>query len=262
MSPATRRGLLLAALILLGWLATLVLLLSHPPGQLPPALLVLAVLARTFLQTGLFIVGHDAMHRVLVPGSRRWNDRFGRLVLLLYAALPYGRCRQKHHQHHQRPGSAEDPDFHVPGRSSVLAWYGRFMGGYLRPLPLTLLVSAWGGLALVTSVVAVALFCVLPLLLSSLQLFLVGTYLPHRGQGEANDACEVRGEAQVEDGLRSISLALPEGLSLLACYHFGYHREHHRAPQLAWHQLPQEYRRGLLPAPLALPTAHAVASGT
>ena len=258
MSPTTRRGLLLAALILLGWLATLVLLLLLPIGQLPPALLVLAVLARTFLQTGLFIVGHDAMHRVLVPCSRRWNDGLGRLVLLLYAALPYGPCRQKHHQHHHRPGSAEDPDFHAPGRSSVLAWYGRFMGGYLRPLPLTLLVSAWAALALATSVPAVALFCVLPLLLSSLQLFLVGTYLPHRGQDQGHDACAGQGE----DRHRSISLALPEGLSLLACYHFGYHREHHRAPQLAWHQLPQEYRRGHHPAVLALATVSAVASKT
>ena len=167
MSPTTRRGLLLAALILLGWLATLALLLPLPMGQLPPALLVLAVLARTFLQTGLFIVGHDAMHRVLVPGSRRWNDGLGRLVLLLYAALPYGPCCQKHHQHHHRPGSAEDPDFHAPGRNSVLA-----------------------------------------------------------------------------------------------CYHFGYHREHHRAPQLAWHQLPQEYRQGHHPAALALATVPAVASKT
>jgi beta-carotene ketolase (CrtW type) len=124
------------------------------------------------------------------------------------------------------------------------------MAGYLRPLPLTLLVSAWGGLALVSSVWAVALFCVLPLLLSSLQLFLVGTYLPHRGQGEGPEA----------DRHRSISLALPEGLSLLACYHFGYHREHHQAPQLAWHQLPEEFRRSRISGSLALPTVHAVAS--
>ncbi|MCS5691196.1 fatty acid desaturase [Cyanobium sp. FGCU-6] len=256
MSPVTRRGLLLAALILLGWLASLVLLLPLNPGELPPALLVLAVLARTFLQTGLFIVGHDAMHGVLLPGSRRWNDHLGSLVLLLYGALPYGRCRDNHQQHHHRPGTATDPDFHAPGRSFVLAWYGRFMGGYLRPLPLTLLVSVWGGLALASSVAAVALFCVLPLLLSSLQLFLVGTYLPHRGLGEGLDACAGQGE----DRHRSISLALPEGLSLLACYHFGYHREHHRAPQLAWHQLPEEYRRSRIPAALALPTVHAVAS--
>jgi len=258
LSATTRRGLLLAALILLGWLATLVLLLPLHPGQLEPALLVLAVLARTFLQTGLFIVGHDAMHGVLVPGSRGWNDGLGRFVLLLYAVLPYGSCRQKHHQHHHSPGSAEDPDFHAPGQSSVLAWYGHFMGGYLRPLPLTLLVSIWGALALVASAASVALFCVLPLLLSSLQLFLVGTYLPHRGQGGGHDT---RG-GQGEDRHRSISLALPESLSLLACYHFGYHREHHRAPQLAWHQLPQEYRRGRILGTLALATVHAVASET
>jgi beta-carotene ketolase (CrtW type) len=97
-------------------------------------------------------------------------------------------------------------------------------------------------------------------LLSSLQLFLVGTFLPHRGQD--HNPGENQGDDLGEDRHRSISLALPEGLSLLACYHFGYHREHHRAPQLAWHQLPQEYRRGHPPAALALPTVSAVASKT
>jgi beta-carotene ketolase (CrtW type) len=27
-------------------------------------------------------------------------------------------------------------------------------------------------------------------------------------------------------------------LSLLACFHFGYHREHHDNPSLSWYQLP------------------------
>jgi len=37
---------------------------------------------------------------------------------------------------------------------------------------------------------------------------------------------------------------LPEWLSLLACYHFGYHLEHHQDPQLAWHELPRRRREG------------------
>jgi beta-carotene ketolase (CrtW type) len=59
-----------------------------------------------------------------------------------------------------------------------------------------------------------------------MQLFIFGTYLPHRHQG-AGDAKQ---QAQ--------SLELPALLSLLACYHFGYHREHHINPSLAWFELP------------------------
>ena len=72
---------------------------------------------------------------------------------------------------------------------------------------------------------------ILPLLLSALQLFVVGTVLPHRRA----EACGNRHRAE--------SLALPPWLSLLACYHFGYHWEHHAFPHLAWHQLPQARRR-------------------
>jgi beta-carotene ketolase (CrtW type) len=72
----------------------------------------------------------------------------------------------------------------------------------------------------------VLLFCTVPLLISSLQLFLFGTYLPHRDRpGESNSH-------------HARSLALPVWLSLLACFHFGYHWEHHEFPTMAWFQLP------------------------
>ena len=238
MSPATRRGLLLAALILGGWLLSLLLLLGADWGHWSPMLLLLAVLLRSQLQTGLFIVGHDAMHRVLLPSAPRLNDRIGALVLGLYAALPFDRCLRQHQRHHRAPGTALDPDFHGPGQSSVLAWYGRFMARYLSPGQMSLLLTAWALLAWCSSVQSVLLFCTLPLMLSSLQLFLVGTVLPHR-----------RG-AGPELAQHTRSLALPEWLSLLACYHFGYHLEHHQAPQLAWHELPRRHREGAA-SPLA-----------
>ena len=232
MSPATRRGLLLAALILGGWLLSLLLLLGADWGHWSPMLVVLAVLLRSQLQTGLFIVGHDAMHRVLLPAAPRLNDRIGALVLGLYAALPFDRCLRQHQRHHRAPGTALDPDFHGPGQSSVLAWYRRFMARYLNPGQMSLLLMAWALLAWCSSVQSVLLFCTLPLMLSSLQLFLVGTVLPHRRGAGPELAPHTR------------SLALPEWLSLLACYHFGYHLEHHQAPQLAWHELPRRHREG------------------
>ena len=241
MSATTRRGLGFAVLILLGWVASLVVLLAIPPQFLPWPLLPLAVLLRTLLQTGLFIVGHDAMHGVLLPERPRWNDRLGAWVLALYAALPYRICRCNHQRHHHRTATAADPDFHADPEAGMLVWYRRFMAGYLSVgqmlgllcawTVLGLLAWAWGPEGWPTAIRHLLLYGTLPLLLSSWQLFLVGTYLPHRHQR----APLHRRSAD--------TLHLPGWLSLLACYHFGYHREHHSCPGLAWFQLPAEHRR-------------------
>jgi beta-carotene ketolase (CrtW type) len=249
---AARHSQLLAALLVLGWLASLGLGLGwalQPRPQAGPGLVLIAlalVLLRSVLQTGLFIVGHDAMHRLLVPGAVGLNDRLGAIVLGLYAALPYAPCRRQHLLHHRHPGGTADPDFHRPGAGSVLAWFGQFMGRYLTGGQMACLLTAWGLLAWLTSIPAVLLVCTVPLLLSSLQLFLVGTYLPHRRPAD-----------QASDQELAVrSLDLPEWLSLLACFHFGYHREHHLAPQLAWHQLPACRRQVRRDSPVvALATA-------
>lgn len=251
-SSSQRKGLLLAALILLGWLISLITLLQLDLGgsdwlQAWPqrsAGLLAAVLLRTFLHTGLFIVGHDAMHGVLAPGAERFNDRLGGLALGLYAALPYGPCRRKHRCHHAATASAGDPDFHADPRAGFWGWYRRFMAGYLTPSQMGRLLGGWALLALLacrlspTGPANVLLFCTLPLLLSSLQLFGFGTYLPHRAQ-----------RPPLSQTTPS-SLALPPWLSLLACFHFGYHHEHHRNPSLAWFELPTERqgRPSLAPA--------------
>lgn len=243
MSSATRRGLWLAAVILLGWLLSLVLLLPLEPSALPPALLIAAVIGRTLLHTGLFIVAHDTMHGLLLPGSPAANRRLGKAALLLYACLPYGACEHNHALHHRHPGSALDPDHHGAAGPSPLAWYGRFMRSYLSWRQMAGLVGCWALLALAlrpingAATANVLLFCTLPVLLSSLQLFVVGTYLPHRGGAGDSPA------GSMEHA--TISLDLPSWLSLLSCYHFGYHREHHTFPQLAWHELPSARRRAL-----------------
>lgn len=242
-NETTQKGLLLASVILVGWLISLVGLLSLDLNQVPWLLLLAAIVARTLLQTGLFIVGHDAMHRVLLPGRRRWNDRLGGLALALYAALPYAACLHNHQRHHRVPASSDDPDFHGDPGAGAWRWYVRFMAGYLTMGQMARLLGGWALLALLASRVSstgwinVLLFCTLPLLLSSLQLFVFGTYLPHRSQ-----------RAPV-NRLRPDSLNLPPWLSLLACYHFGYHREHHDRPDLAWFELPAQRLRTTKLAP-------------
>ena len=86
-SPSWLWGLGSALALLAAWSGSLIGLLLVPLelSPLSLALLLPAVLIRAFLQTGLFIVAHDAMHGSLLPGSRHWNDRIGRCALALYA---------------------------------------------------------------------------------------------------------------------------------------------------------------------------------
>ena len=246
----TGKGLLFSAAITAAWLLSLLALLAVDLASQPLALVVLAVAGRTFLQTGLFIIGHDAMHGVLLPLHARTNQRLGQLALGLYACLPYQRCLRNHRQHHQAPGSHHDPD--VLDGAGPLAWYGRFMAGYLGAGQMAGLLGSWMGCLLLAwphspnSGLAVFLVCILPLALSSLQLFAFGTYLPHRGAGGAS-----------APGHQARSLDLPVWLSFLACYHFGYHREHHQAPGLPWFALPAQ--RGSVPSGCRLPLSLAPA---
>lgn len=246
------RGLVWAAAISLGWIGSLAMLVLMPLEGLwaSSGWLLPAVLIRAFLQTGLFIVAHDAMHGSLLPASRIWNDRIGRLALGLYAGLPWERCRRHHRSHHNHPGSATDPDHHDGRNGGAWAWYLRFMATYLSPGQMTWLLSTWLFTLLAlqpftTHLVArLLLFWTLPLLISSWQLFLIGSYLPHR-------------EASGRSGDRhhAASLAWPEALSLLACFHFGYHWEHHADPQLPWYLLPGRHRLMTKPSPEASPLA-------
>lgn len=241
-SPA--RGLIWALGLSAAWIITLGLALSLPAAQLSPAGMVTLILIRSVLQTGLFIVGHDAMHGSLLPASPLWNERIGRTALGLYAWLPWDACCRSHRLHHQAPGSRLDPDHHDGQERGPVRWYLRFMASYLTAAQMGALLGTW---LLCLAVMGpftpqapgrLLLFWSLPLLISSLQLFLVGTYLPHR------DAAAISADRH-----RAASLRWPELLSLLACFHFGYHWEHHQHPQVPWYRLPAQRRLMTVPPP-------------
>lgn len=229
---------LLSAVTLIGLWAITFWLASSAHGLFSGSMVsivevVLIILSRTFLQTGLFIVGHDAIHGSVLPNHPRVNQFIGSLVVTLYALLPYDQLSQKHWQHHRRPGRVGDPDYHDGTHAHPLAWYVHFMNGYLDGrqkwvllVGMTVLFSLfWLGFG--WAPVNLLLFWVLPILLSSIQLFYFGTYLPHRRplEGYTN-----RHHARSND-YASI-------WSFLTCYHFGYHWEHHEYPTLPWYQLP------------------------
>jgi beta-carotene/zeaxanthin 4-ketolase len=226
-------GGIIAIAIISIWIGSLVVLLPMNLGGINWGWILLGIFARTFFQTGLFILAHDAMHQSLLPSHPTWNDRIGALSLWLYAMLPYQICRSNHARHHQHPAQIGDPDFHDGTHTNPLQWYLKFMREYLSPQQCALFLTVICGVGSIAirlydiSPLNLALWWILPLSLSSIQLFIFGTYLPHRHSGDNTH--------------RARTINYPLCLSFLSCYHFGYHWEHHEYPRTPWYKIPAIY---------------------
>jgi len=229
---ATRTGLVLSALVFGSWL------LTHVGAALYYPLLLAAL---CWLDVGLFILAHDCMHGTLAPAWPRLHRPLGRLLLTLYAGFSFDHMLAKHRAHHAVPGSQGDPDFHDAPHHRFWPWYLAFVGAYTtlrQALTITALfwpIVIFGGV----EPERLLLFWALPGVLSSLQLFYFGTFLPH-----------VPRRIPFPDEHRARSNQYTEALSLLSCFHFGYHHEHHLYPERAWWELPR-----VREAQSALPTA-------
>jgi len=187
----------------------------------------IAVMAWLF--AGLFIVAHDAMHGSLAPGRTRLNATIGAFILLLYAGFDWQHVKSAHIRHHKHPGTEEDPDFNAANPQQFWPWYIAFIRRYFGPKQM-LFVSSIVALYLFifdASLFNIVLFYGAPAILSSGQLFYFGTYLPHRHEVEPFID---------EHNARSNEYSLI--VSLLTCFHFGYHREHHLVPGAPWWRLP------------------------
>jgi beta-carotene/zeaxanthin 4-ketolase len=224
-------GCLLTIGIVGAWLSTLAILLPRSIGTMPIGWVIGTIAGRTFLHTGLFILAHDAMHRNLIPPHKALNQRIGQLCVGLYAFLSYDQCCRNHGQHHKIPAQVGDPDFHDGIHGDPIRWYWHFLRGYLSLPGFGRFTLGWSGILLGGSLAQIALpnillFWALPLILSSVQLFIFGTYLPHR-----NGLTDRRREHE-QNYVQILA-------SLLSCYHFGnYHWEHHTYPQIPWYRLP------------------------
>jgi beta-carotene/zeaxanthin 4-ketolase len=225
-------GLIAIAIISL-WIGSLAVLLPIDLSKVHWGWIFPAIFVRTFLHTGLFILAHDAMHQSLLPSHPTWNDRIGTVSLWLYACLPYHICRSNHAKHHQHPAQTGDPDFHDGIHPHPLQWYLKFMREYLSPQQCLIFLTVICGVGAIAiglceiSPLNLALWGILPLTLSSMQLFIFGTYLPHRHSGD--------------NPHRARTIDYPLFWSFLSCYHFGYHWEHHEYPRTPWYRIPAIY---------------------
>jgi len=237
--PAQRAiGLTLAALVAGGWLGLhfYAMFVFELTWETLPAALCLAVL-QIWLSVGTFIICHDAMHGTLAPGWPRVNTWIGAPLLMLYAGFKWKRMRDAHFVHHKLSGQKGDPDFDEDHPSDFFKWYWTFFKRYF----------GWFSLIFVHSVVGVYLFVFeigflqifvlygAPALLSSLQLFYFGTYRPHY---------HAKGHP-FADHHNARSNEFHPFISLLTCFHFGYHLEHHRRPEVPWWALPAAKRAGV-----------------
>ena len=228
----TWKGLIIAGIILTAWAAHLWWTLTQAP--LSAATIVFHVLLQSFLNVGLFITAHDAMHRSLAPAHPHINDAVGAAALFLYGGFLWTTLRPCHFAHHAHPATPADPDYAADAAERFAPWLWRFVSGYYSWTNFALMHIHVGATWLLSgSIWKVLIFFALPAWLSALQLFLFGTYLPHR--------TPPGGHVDIH---KANSNPYPVWLSFLTCYHFGYHREHHHHPHVPWWRLPQ-LRRNL-----------------
>jgi beta-carotene/zeaxanthin 4-ketolase len=196
-------------------------------GSVQPILLLCLVGWQTWIYTGLFITAHDAMHGS-VHSSPQIDRAIGQLCLWLYAGFDYSQLSIKHHLHHQYPASDRDPDFHDGETSHFWGWYGHFVCEHVSWRQLINLAVLLGIYLTICQfqIANLILFWIVPSLLSSLQLFYFGTFLPHREPpgGYINPH-------------RATTIDRSTWWSVITCYHFGYHREHHESPHIPWWRL-------------------------
>ena len=216
------RGILFATGIILLWCLSLALMLSLPVTAFAWWILPL-VLLQTHLYTGIFITAHDAMHGT-VATNKTVNNAYGWICAALFAFNYYPRLFSKHHEHHRFVATAKDPDYY---KGNFIQWYFSFLKNYLSIWQVLIMAVAFNLLLLFVPQVNLLLFWILPSLLSTLQLFYFGTYLPHKG------------EFPVSNKHHASSQPRNHVLAFITCYFFGYHYEHHDSPGTPWWRLYQ-----------------------
>ncbi len=228
-ADARYAGILIAVFVIAAWAGSLASALQLDIANFPAWGSMAAVLLLTFLYTGLFITAHDAMHGLVAPQHKRVNHLIGAVSVLLYALFSFQRLKAEHRKHHAHPGSAEDPDYHDGEHRGFWRWYFHFMRTYVTWQQLLGMALAFNILHHLLNIPVrnLLFFWVAPALLSTLQLFYFGTFLPHR-EPEGGYRNEHRAESNDFSVL----------WSFLTCYHFGYHWEHHEYPYVPWWKLP------------------------
>lgn len=217
-------GIFMALFILVLWTGHLLYALFFAEPDFGSVWFYLHVILQTYLYTGLFITGHDAMHGT-VARNRKVNNFFGHLATTLFAFLSFRKLSIKHYQHHLHPATEKDPDF-SPRSNNFFVWWFIFMKNYITWWQILLMAITFNVLLLWFSEIQLLAYWVAPAIFSTLQLFFFGTWLPHKKPFSPEMAPH-----------NSRTLHKNHFLAMLSCYFFGYHWEHHESPTTPWWQL-------------------------
>lgn len=213
-------GVYIALTVILVWLAAMSFALQLSISVASPLTYIL-ILVLTHLYTGLFITAHDAMHGS-VAKNQKVNHAIGHITATLFSFNFYKRLFPKHHDHHRFVATDKDPDYHG---GNFFIWYLSFLRQYITIWQILLMAITFNVLKLFIPTENLIVFWMLPAVLSTLQLFYFGTYLPHKG------------EHTPENVHKSGSQKLNHAWAFISCYFFGYHYEHHASPGTPWWQL-------------------------
>jgi beta-carotene ketolase (CrtW type) len=211
----------MAILIITLWMVSIVLLMQSDLSFANP-LLYIFVLIQMHLYTGLFITAHDAMHGTIAPNNPKLNLAFGQVCTALYALFPLKSLHTKHHQHHDFVHTKDDPDYHT---GNFFVWYFNFIRQYITWWQIVAMAIIYNLLKIYIPEKNLISFWVLPSLLSTLQLFYFGTYLPHKGEHQNKYQSKTQNKNHI--------------WAFFSCYFFGYHYEHHYSPGTPWWRLWQ-----------------------
>jgi len=209
------KGIIIAFTIIALWFLSLLFLLFSNFNLKNP-LSYLFILIQTHLYTGLFITAHDAMHGV-VSADKKLNNFIGKLCTGLFMFNSYKILFPKHHLHHQFVATEKDPDYY---HGSFFIWYFHFVKQYITIWQFLTIAILFNLLKLYFPTENLLLFWILPSLLSTLQLFYFGTFLPHKGEQKNKHF--------------SGSQDINHLWAFISCYFFGYHFEHHDSPITPW----------------------------
>ena len=224
-------GPLYAALIFSAWLSVHIYSVFFHTLSAPIWQSVLLITVQCWLYTGLFIVAHDTMHGSLMPGKERLNTTIGTAILFIYAGFNWRKMRTAHHEHHDFPGTEKDPDFNANNPHDFWPWYFKFFLTYFGWRQVLILFGFTVTYLLFgANYLNAIIMWAVPAILSSVQLFYFGTYRTHRHAEAFPDKHNAR--TNNFNGLAS----------LLSCFHFGYHHEHHLFPHEPWWRLPLRKR--------------------
>lgn len=217
-------GVVIALAIMGLWGGHLFYILSFVEVSWQSPWMYLHMLIQAYLYTGLFITGHDAMHRTV--SNIKWlNNSIGYIAVFLFAGMYYPRLIKNHWEHHKHPGSEKDPDYYVKSRNFWVWWF-MFMVRYTTFWQILAMAIMFNLLKLQFAVPSLVVFWIIPAFLGTFQLFYFGTFLPHR-QPHTSEMGKHKARTQKKNHL----------WAMLSCYFFGYHYEHHTAPGTPWWKL-------------------------